>query len=229
MKGWLIFLGILLAIGLLPVGASVRYDESGPLVKLLLGPVKILLFPRPKKEKKTAQKDDTTPKEKKTKPEPAVKEEPVPEGPPEGAPSKKLEKPKKGGSLLDFLPLVDVVMDMLSSLVGRLRVNYLQLHLILAGDDPADLAINYGRAQAAGATLLAQLNRFLVIKKQDVQIQCDFTSNHTTVLAQVDLTITIGRILGWAVGYGVKALITFLKIKKNRDKSDNQIEGGAAL
>lgn len=225
MRGWLIFLGIIVAIGILPVGASVRYDESGPLVKLLLGPLKLLLYPRPKKEKKTEQKEENPKKEKKPKPD-KQKEAPIPDGPPEGAPSKKLEKPKKGGSLLDFLPLVDVVLDMLSSLVGRLRVNDLQLHLILAGDDPADLAINYGRAQAAGATLLAQLNRFLVIKKQDVQIQCDFTSDNTTVLAQVDLTITVGRVIGWAVGYGIKALVTFLKIKKQQDKQD---EGGAAL
>lgn len=225
MRGWLIFLGIIVAIGILPVGASVRYDESGPLVKLLLGPLKLLLYPRPKKEKKTEQKEENPKKEKKPKPD-KQKEEPIPDGPPEGAPSRKLEKPKKGGSLLDFLPLVDVVLDMLSSLVGRLRVNYLQLHLILAGDDPADLAIHYGRAQAAGATLLAQLNRFLVIKKQDVQIQCDFTSDNTTVLAQVDLTITVGRVIGWAVGYGIKALVTFLKIKKQQDKQD---EGGAAL
>lgn len=218
MTGWLIFLGIIVAIAILPVGGSVRYDEGGPEVKLILGPIRLLLFPRPKKEKKEAGKDAKK-KEKKSKTEQEKPvEAPIPDGPPEGAPSKKLEKPKKGGSLLDFLPLVDVALDMLSSLVGRLRVNYLQLHLILAGDDPADLAINYGRAQAAGATLLAQLNRFLVIKKQDVQIQCDFTSDNTTVLARVDLTITVGRAIGWAVGYGVKALITFLKIKKNQDK-----------
>lgn len=221
MTGWLIFLGIIAAIAVLPVGASVRYDESGPLVRVLLGPVKILLYPRPEKEIKPAQKEKKTQKEKTGDQE----EDEIPDGPPEGAPSKKLEKPKKGGSLLDFMPLVDVVMDMLSALVGRLRVNYLQVHLILAGDDPADLAINYGRAQAAGATLLAQLNRFLVIKKQDVQIQCDFTSDNTTVLAQVELTITVGRVISWAVSYGVKALMTFLKIKKQQDKQ----EGGAAL
>lgn len=222
MTGWLIFLGILVAIAVLPVGASVRYDESGPLVRVLLGPVKILLYPRATKEKTPKQKDKK-PKQKKSADQ---EEDAVPDGPPEGAPSKKLDKPKKGGSLLDFLPLVDVVMDMLSGLAGRLRVNYLQLHLILAGDDPADLAVNYGRAQAAGAALLAQLNRFLVIKKQDVQIQCDFTSDNTTVLARVDLTITVGRLIGWAVGYGVKALMTFLKIKKQQDKQE---EGGAAL
>ena len=227
MKGLLIFLGIITLIGILPVGASVLYDEAGLAVKLLLGPLKILLLPRPKKEKKEKKQKDPKPKTQKVPqprsdtPSPAA--EPIPDGPPEGAPAKKLEKPKKGGSLTDFLPLADVALDMLASLIGRLRVNFLRLHLILGSGDPADLAINYGRAQAAGATLLAKLNRFLVIKKQDVQIQCDFTSENTTVLARVDLTITVGRALGWAVGYGLKALITYLKIKKQREKQDNQV------
>jgi len=221
MNGWMIFLGILVAIAIVPVGASVCYDETGPLVRLMLGPVKLLLYPRQKKEKEISQKEEKTDQEKKKEIESS--DETIPEGPPEGAPSKKLEKPKKGGSLLDFLPLVDVAVDMLSSLAGRLRVNYLRLHLILAGDDPADLAIHYGRAQAAGATLLAQLNRFLVIKKQDVQIQCDFTSDKTLVIARVDLSITIGRIIGWTVSYGIKALMTFLKIKKKQNIQDNQV------
>lgn len=218
MTGLAIFLGIVALIAVLPVGASVRYDESGLGIKLLIGPFRFSVLPRPGKEKK--QKESKPKKEEKPQSQTAEADEPIPAGPPEGAPVKKLEKPKKGGSLTDFLPLVDVALDMLASLMGRLRVNLLRLHLILAGDDPADLAINYGRAQAAGATLLAQLDRFLVIKKQDVQIGCDFTSDKTTVLARVDLTITLGRTVVWAVGYGLKALITFLKIKK---KQDNQV------
>ena len=218
MNGWLIFLGILAAIAVIPVGASVRYDESGAVVKLLIGPVKLHLLPRPKNGTQSSQKAVKSDKEKQA--EADAKEEPIPDAPPEGAPTKKLAKPQKGGSLADFLPLVDVALDMVSGLVGRLRVKFLRLHLTLGGHDPADLAVNYGRAQAAGAALLAQLNRFLVIKKQDVQIQCDFTSDHTTVFAQLELTITVGRAVGWAVGYGMKALFTFLKIKK---KQDNQV------
>ena len=213
MTGWLIFLTIIAAIAMVPVGASARYDEAGAEVKLILGPVKILLYPRPKKAK-----------EKKTEPVQAEKtpEKEIPDGPPKGAPTKDMPKPKNGGSITEFLPLVDVAVDMLSSLRAKLQVNELQLLLILAADDPCDLAVNYGRAQAAGATLLAQLERFLVIKKRDVQIQCDFTADETKIVARVDLTITIGRMTGLAVVYGVRALTTFLKIKKQR-------EGGAAL
>ena len=219
MTGWLIFLGILVLIGCIPLGAGLSYDAEGFLADVVVGPMKIRLFHRAKKE--------TKPKaaEKKGQPEtkPDSKEEQLPEGKPAGAPEKDLGKPAEGGSILDFLPLLDVAMDMLASLVGRLRVNVLQLHLVLAGDDPCDLAVNYGRAQAAGAALLAKLNEWLVIKKQDVGIACDFTAEETKITARLELTITIGRALGWAVRYGIRALTTYLKIKKQRE------EGGAAL
>ena len=221
MTGWLIFLGIITVIAVLPVGASVCYDALGFRACVIAGPVKIKLFPRAKKEKKPDQTGKTDASGQ--TPEEVAQEDLLPEGKPEGAPSKDLGKPSDGGSLLDFLPLLDVAMDMLSSLVGRLRVNCLQLHLTLAGDDPCDLAVNYGRAQAAGGALLAKLNEWLVIKKQDVGIACDFTADETKIVARVDLTITVGRAVGWAVRYGVRALTTFLKIKKQREK------GGAAL
>ena len=96
----------------------------------------------------------------------------------------------------------------------KLRVDKLQLHLTMAADDPCDLAINYGRMNASLAGLIAQLERFLVIKKRDVHIDCDFTASQTVIIARLDLTITLGRILYIAVLYGIRALTTFLKIKK---------------
>ena len=50
--GWLITLGILTLLAVLPVGVSVKYDSDGPLVRLIVGPIKMTLFPRPQKEKK---------------------------------------------------------------------------------------------------------------------------------------------------------------------------------
>ena len=54
--GWLITLGILVLLAILPLGVSVKYDEDGPVVKLIAGPVKITLFPRNKKDKKEKKK-----------------------------------------------------------------------------------------------------------------------------------------------------------------------------
>ena len=43
---------ILLALAVLPLGVRIRYDCDGIAVTVLAGPVRILVFPRPKKEKK---------------------------------------------------------------------------------------------------------------------------------------------------------------------------------
>ena len=47
-----ITLGILAFLAILPLGVRVLYDEGGAVVKIVLGPVKFTVFPRPKKEKK---------------------------------------------------------------------------------------------------------------------------------------------------------------------------------
>ena len=96
----------------------------------------------------------------------------------------------------------------------KLRVNVLKLKLILAGDDPCDLAVNYGRAWAALGNLVPQLERFFVIQKRDMQVECDFTADKTLIDAQLDLTITLGRLLGLGVRYGTRVLREFLKIVK---------------
>ena len=207
--GWLIFLAILVLLAILPLGASVLYDADGPRVRIVAGPVKIQVFPMKKKPKKDKTKKEKPQKEQKKPAQAGEEQKPFP-------------KPKTGGSWTDFLPLVQVVLDLLNDLRRKLRVNHLLLHLTLAGDDPCDLAVNYGRMNASLAALIAQLERVLVIQKRDVHVDCDFTANETVILARLDLTITLGRILSIAVRHGVRGLMTFLKIKKQR-------EGGADL
>lgn len=207
--GWLIALAVLVLLAALPLGVSVKYDSGGPLVRLLAGPGKLTLYPRPKKKPKPEKKAP----EKPAKPEKPKQEEPKPPQPPkEEAP-----KPKeKGGRALDFLPLVKTALDLLGDFRRKLRVKNLELKLILAGNDPCDLAVNYGRANAAMGNLLPQLERLFVIKKRDIQVACDFTASETLVIARLDVTITLGRLLSLGMRYGLRALKEFLTIKKKR-------------
>ena len=208
--GWLIALGVLVLLAMLPLGASVRYDSDGVLVRLIVGPVKITLFPRPKK-KRPPQK--TEHKEKKKAPASAKQEASKQTGKPDGMTQ---DKQKSGGPWTDFLPLVKVGLDMIGSFRRKLRVNVLELKLILAGDDPCDLAVNYGKAWAALGNLLPRLERVFVIQKRDLEVECDFTANETLVIARLDLTITLGRLLSLGAVYGIRALKVFLKMKKKR-------------
>ncbi len=210
--GWLITGGIVFLLAVLPLGVLVNYDQDGAVVKVILGPVKITLFPRPKKEEKTRKKTEKSdPGQEKQK-----EEQNLPKPPQPPRPEKKQPAPeeKRGGSLLDFLPLVKLALELLGDFRRKLRLNELYLRLIMAGGDPCDLAVNYGRAWAAVGNLMPQLERFFVIKKRDIEVECDFTATKTLVIARLDITITLGRLLALIVIYGIRALIQFLKIKK---------------
>ena len=121
-----------------------------------------------------------------------------------------------GGSVTDFMPLIRIALDFLGDFRRRLRVNRLEMKIILAGDDPCDLAVNYGRACGALAGLEPQLERLFVIRKKDLQVECDFTEDKTLIWARIDLTITLGRLLALAARYGYLAVREFLKIKQLR-------------
>ncbi len=210
--GWLITLGILILLAVLPLGIHIQYDEDGAAGSLVAGPLRIRLFPRPKKPK------PEKPKEKKPKKTPPPRD-PVPDASrrprpvtPELAPA----EPKKGGSVTDFLPLVKIALDLLDGLRRKLRVDLLECKIILAGDDPCDLAVNYGRAWAALGNLLPRLERVLVIKKRDLNIECDFCGNKTLIYARVQITITLGRLLGLVCYHGFRALRKLLPILKQR-------------
>ena len=207
--GWIITLGILILLAILPLGAALRYNSEGLSLKVIAGPIRIPILPARKKDPEEEQKKkEKKPAAKKQQTKPAAKQNE--------------EQPKqKGGPITDFLPLVKTVLDLLNSYRKKLRINHLELKLIMAGDDPCDLAVNYGKANAAMGNLLPLLERCFVIKKRDIQVECDFEASQTTIIARADVTITLGWLLGLAVFYGVRAVKQFLQIK-------NQRKGGAS-
>ena len=210
--GWLIALGVVLLLAVLPVGVRIRYNSEGILVKVVAGPVKITVFPLPGKKKKEKKKESN--KKEKTA---AAEEENLPKPPqPPKPPKEKKPKGETGGSLTDFLPLVKVALDFLGDFRRKLRLDNLYLRLILAGNDPCDLAVNYGRAWAAVGNLLPRLEKWFVIKKQDIEVECDFETSQTLIIAHLDLTITIGRLLAAVLKFAVRALMEYLKIRKKR-------------
>lgn len=195
--GWLIALAVVAALLWIPLGVSAAYDEGGAVLKLVLGFLRFQLYPGKPKKKKVTQKKPEKPKQQAGK-EPTPKQE------------------KKGGSVSDFFPLLDVVLEFLSDIRRKLRVDLLELRFCMAGDDPADLGIQYGRAVAAVSALDPQLERLFVIKKKNIRVECDFAGEKSQVWANVRLTITVGRILSMGLRHGTKALREYMKIMKLR-------------
>ena len=198
---------IVLILAVLPLGVCIRYNDAGFLLKVIAGPLKITVFPRKRKQKKQKKKPDQVKKGQQI--ESSASEEEPPR-PPEAQPEQK----EKGGSLTRFLPLIKLGLRFLGDFRRKLRLDNLYLRLILAGDDPCDLAVNYGRTWAAVGNLMPQLERLFVIKKRDIQVECDFTAAETCVVAHLDITITLGRLLVLALVYGVRVLIEFLSMKR---------------
>lgn len=198
--GWLIALGILILLGSVPLGVFVRYDSGGPLVRIVAGVLRFTVIPLPKKKKKV-------PKEKK---EPSPAEE-------KKTPPKPVEEPeKKGGSLRDFYPLIQVGERFLNQFRRKLRVEDLVLKLILGGDDPCDLALNYGRAWAALGNLVPVLERFFHIRRRNFEVQCDFTSEETLIEAQAKLTMPLRQLVELGIVYGYLFIKELLFLKKKR-------------
>ena len=192
--GWLIVLAVLLALLFLPFGFCAIYRQSNAGVWLLIGPLKFRVFPGNKKGKSAKQQKA----------------------------SKTDLSQSKGGSFRDFQPVVGTILQFLEEFRKKIRVKNLELHLILAGDDPSDLAVNYGRAWAAVGSLIPQLERFLVIKKRNIQVECDFQAEETRIYARLDATITLIRALQLLSMHGIKIIKQLINLKKLR-------KGGAEL
>lgn len=196
--GWLVALGVLTGLALLPLGVRAIYRDSGMGVWILAGPVSIRIYPNSGKKKN--QEPEKPKSVKKTS---------------SGA-------EKAGGRLKDFQPLLRTALAFLGEFRRKLRVKRLELKLVLAGEDPCDLATAYGRAWAAVGNIFPQLERIFVIKKREVDVGCDFTSDATRIFVHLDLTITLGRLLCLLVKYGLRAFKQYQQMK-------NQTKGGAKL
>jgi len=191
--GWLIALAVLLSLGFLPLGFCAIYRESNPGVWLLIGPLKFRVYPgKPKDEKSRSQK------------------------------SAKKEESTKGGGVRDFQPVVRTILEFLDHFRRKIRVKCLEFKVILAGNDPSDLAVNYGRAWAALGSVMPQIERLFVIKKRNIEVECDFLAEQTLVFARLDATITVFRTLHLLSRHGIKAIKQLLELKKLR-------KGGAQL
>lgn len=200
--GWLIALGVIFLIALIPLGVLIKYDSQGFLVRIVAGFLRFTVFPLKNKKK---QKNAPSEKPKQEPPKKANESQ-----------EKKENPPKKGGSIRDFFPLIHILLDFMNQFRKKLTINKLQLKLILAGEDPCDLAVNYGRAWAALANFMPALENAFTIKKRDCEVECDFTATETLVKAQAELTLRFWEICQLGIVYGFLLIKELLILKKKR-------------
>ena len=199
--GWLIALGILLLLAFLPLSLSARWDAKGSVLILRIGPVRVYF-----EEEKTQQSGSRKKSVKK-----------ITTG------RRDVEKTEQGGLISELLPDFQDQLYFLNELRKKLWVKKLVVHLTLAGEDPCDLALNYGRANAIMNGLVPVLEQCFTIRKRDLQVRCDFDATETVFYARAELRITLIRFLGVCWRY----------VKRNMEEQKNTTEksskGGTSL
>lgn len=199
--GWLIALVAVILLGLLPVGIYASYDRSGAVASLIIGPFRIRLYPKERVGTKRHKESAKTASGK-------------------GDSDANDSHNKQAGSLAEFREIARLVLNFLSDFRRKLRIRNLELKVILAGDDPCDLSVNYGRAWTALGCLMPQLERLFLIKKRNLEVECDFTAEEPLVEARIDMTISICRLLWILLYHGIPGLYKYNKMIK-------RIKGGA--
>lgn len=199
--GWLIALATVIALGLLPVGIYASYDRGGAIASLIVGPLRIRLYPSGRTSTKRRKGSTKAASGK-------------------GDSDANASRNKQTGTLAEFREIARLVLNFLSDFRRKLRIRNLELKVILAGDDPCDLSVNYGRAWTALGSLMPQLERLFVIQKRNLEVECDFTADEPLVEARIDITISICRLLWIILYHGIPGLYKYNKMIK-------RIKGGA--
>ena len=191
--GWLIVLWIFLAVTailalvvFLPVGIRVRYHGDGLKLWYTVGPIRLLRYPEDAKaheKRKNAKINLRT-----------VLDEPI-------------KANRKYDNLLgDFWAELKTTLELFWCLRPKLRIKKLCLKLHLAGDDPAALAMQYGGAWAAVGGLLPLLEEGFILKKRDLDVDCNFSGGTATLEAKLDISIGLGRLIWCLVRYSMDTL-----------------------
>ncbi len=195
MAGWIILgviLALLAAVLLTPAAVRLSYEQGELAVRVSWGPVHRTLLPAPEGAKpKRTKKDLKTEKKNKTAANTAEKGR------------RKLTREQLLYSLETLPPILGRALRRTGR---RIRIRPLKLHLLVAGADPADTAVLYGRVQAAQAALLPALHRLVRIREQDIQLFLDFQMEELDCIADVGVSIRLGDALAVALRSGGELL-----------------------
>lgn len=210
----LAILALLLLLLFIPLHVRVTYIQGNITVAGGIGAFQYPLFPPPvkkkgkkersEKDKETGKKDKKSAKSKKSKKDKREEEKDICE-------KKEKKKPKRNYfqhvtaeqvlySLKKLLPALGRVFKRTGR---RIRIKPLKVQYLVAGPDPADTAVLYGKLLAVLEAGLPGILRILKIKEYDIQLYIDFQKTEPDCIADVGMSIRLWDILVVAAGAGV--------------------------
>ena len=195
--GWIVGGIFLVLLAMMPIRLLVAYSLQGVSVKLKVGFLTFSVLPRKSggKQKKADESGEAATS---------------------GSNAEKQRTKQNKPDISAYLRVLKLVLDLLIRLRNKAVMKRFDFLLILAGGDPSDLAVLYGRTQGAFAVLFGQIEAAFNIKKRNIRIECDFTADKTVFEGFTDISITFGKLLYLAVRYGTVILKEYFTIINNK-------------
>lgn len=190
---------MLVILLLLPAQVRVAYDMGDLTAELRYGTLRIPLYPREGKEKKPKEKIAEETDKKSEKKKLSVNREQI---------------------LYSLEKLPPILGRALRRVGNRICIAPLKVHLLVAGTDPADTAMLYGKLEAALAAGLPVLHRAVKIREQDVRLFLDFQQEQMDCIADVGVRIRPWDVLVIALcagGSALRWLIGFRKLSNDQN------------
>lgn len=191
---------VLFLISLIRVGIRAEYDIQQLSVRLRVGLLSLRVYPLRIKKIKKEKKVPARPKRQK----------------------KQMEPDAKGNVFQDKLSLLRSLLPVALRAAGRLRqkisIDLLEIYILLAGGDPASVAVAFGSANAIIGMVLPLLEQNFHIRQRDIRTAADFQRAHSEVRAKVSLSLTVGQGVAFALYFGWQSLCVLLRWRRQQDE-----------
>lgn len=186
---------IILIILFTPLRLKLSYDKTLSAV-IYIGFFKKTLFPKKEKKKTKKKAADKKPQQKKTE----EKEKP------------KFDISKILGIIKDVQKLVT---DVLKDFFKHLVINKLEISIIVATDNAADTAVNYGKCCSVVYPAISAVSSVSKCKKCSVDINPNFDEKEQTkFFAELITTTKIIWLVTLVLKHGIKGLKLLLSLNK---------------
>lgn len=198
---------LIAALLLCRVGVVVEYTNAGLRLQVRAGFLRITLLPRPEKAKEGRERTKQEKKKPKKQKQPKAEQKDQ-----QGM----MEMLRESGSLSRLKALFDLVLDAAGQTIRYLRIEYLRLHYIFAGQpDPARAALECGYANVGGDVICGLLEAHMRILERQVTAEVDFCSEASRVYAAASCSIRVGA----GLTVGLKLCRGYFVWKKQQPKA----------